>query len=411
MPSGSLSATLGADPPPDTPAEIAAALRDDPILVSTILGNGATAAIHRELHVKLDSAQYPVFVVLAPTPPDLDRLSADEDLASLIHAELGQDGVYFVHTSQGIGHLAVHGDVDPSVTNDETLVSLARYTALDQVRDEVLEQWGADARVATAAEAGVLLDVAARETIPDYGDTVLTEDEVAAYGAAQWHTIGYHYVPPPPAVSAGTVLAVALGVVVAVLAFRSLGRLRLPSLTGSSPARQAPPPADAELLAEARRELAELEEELEHPRSRWVDRDLLVVAQASRGHAHALVVDPATTPTDLDAVGALVLVRSGLHSLRAPSSDDRYTCCFVNPLHGRARHRADLPGGLGVPTCGPCRRDLQAGTPPDALMERRGEQERPYYAGDSIWAETGYGALVDDLSSALSSAPDGTVRR
>ena len=79
------------------------------------------------------------------------------------------------------------------------------------------------------------------------------------------------------------------------------------------------------------------------------------------------------------------------------STDEPYRCCFVNPTHGRGGHRADLPGGLSVPVCRPCQRDLAAGRRPDALLEPRRGEDRPYYAGDTVWARTGYGALTDEL--------------
>jgi hypothetical protein len=48
--------------------------------------------------------------------------------------------------------------------------------------------------------------------------------------------------------------------------------------------------------------------------------------------------------------------------------------------------------------CSKCERDLATGRVLDSLVEvRRLALDKPYYSGNSVWAETGYGTLVDDL--------------
>src|SRR3546814_14977209 len=94
----------------DTVDEIVAHLRKDPILVQEAMGDGYTTELTEALHDLEAKANYPVYVVYAVTPQGISRGSGDEELASLIHAAIGKDGVYVVHTSKGGSHVGVWGD-------------------------------------------------------------------------------------------------------------------------------------------------------------------------------------------------------------------------------------------------------------------------------------------------------------
>ncbi len=79
--------------------------------------------------------------------------------------------------------------------------------------------------------------------------------------------------------------------------------------------------------------------------------------------------------------------------------------CFFNPLHGDAAAKIDWrPIGsrrrLRVHACRACARAARAKETPDILMDRRDGRDVPYFEADpaqSVWAETGYGQLRDDL--------------
>lgn len=398
------------DPVPATVDEIVAALRDDPILVSEMMGNGATQEVRDALHVKLEAAQVPVYVVLTRTPIGLDGGAADEELTALVHAELG-DGIYLVHTSLGYGELTTYGDVDPTVDNDDTLVSLARYTAMDQVTAKVESTYGDDASVAPVAEAGVILDIAASATIPDYGESVLSEAQVAQYADLAWTSTGYRYDDgedvEPVSVGLGALTAVSVGLVVAAVAFRLLRA----ALAGDAPRRASPvaerreraKPAPAPTKAapppdprdDAQAALDTLNHDLESRAAGRATPERLRMAIETRDLARDLLTPDPADP--LDVVGALVLARTASQAIREPGAAP-YRCCFVNPTHGAGRYQADLPGGLAVSVCRPCERALESGQEPsDALSETRRGRDRPYYAGDTVWARTGFGTLTDEL--------------
>lgn len=104
----------------------------------------------------------------------------------------------------------------------------------------------------------------------------------------------------------------------------------------------------------------------------------------------------------LDVVGAVVLAEAAvdLAGGRAPRAR-----CFVHPLHsGRVTSTAlsVRPGGTWrLPLCRVCRDHEQhiVVTPDDvapqhpAFQPLRDADGRPYFHGDTVWAETGYGAL------------------
>lgn len=404
---------------PSTVAEITAALRQDPILVSQMLGNGATAQVLDALHAKLDLAQVPVYIVLTRTPVGLDGSSADEEIASLVHAKIGGEGIYYVHTSLGSGELVTYGDIDASVDNDDTLVSLARYTGLDQVDELITATYGDDARVAPATEAAIVLDVAANAAIPDYEQPVLTQAQLAGYSAPEWSTSTYYVDSDlePASVGLSALTGISVGLVVAAVAFRLVraamaGGSAWPTLTsrskrGEAALRPTPPakkrsadavaPADEEpdVRTRATAAVAALDDDLESRTAAAAAPERLRMAIESRDLARRLLAPQGAHP--LDVVGAMVLALTASRAIRE-QDESPYRCCFVNPLHGAGRNQADLPGGLSVSVCRPCERALETGVEPsDALTETRRGRTRPYYAGDSVWARTGFGTLSDEL--------------
>ncbi|MEO9325913.1 hypothetical protein ABFT23_20635 [Nocardioides sp. C4-1] len=365
--------------------------------MSTMMGNGATAEVVAALREKADAAQVPVFVVLTRTPPAFaGRSQVDEELVSLVHAELGLDGLYYVHTSLGAGHFEAYGDLDPSVDNDAALYSLARYTAADQVDAAIAAQWSTARVVAPTAEAGMVLDVAGLPPVPDYQEPVLPDEQVELYTGSAWTEAGFVYggrgdETEPLAPGLGALLGVTVALCAGVLAYRLLR-----TATGRGEERRERGAGAAAELERARalaaEALAELESDLDSDRAAGPGVDL-ELALGSRDAARDVLDDRRAGLLDL--VGAEVLARTGRSAL--DPGQTLYRCCFVDPRHGRGRHEAEVGGGLSVPVCRPCRRHLERHETPVALGD--GRRGRPYYEGDSVWARTGYGTLTDTLWS------------
>lgn len=389
----------------ETVDEIATQLRTDPVLVEDIMGNGHTAEVKQALDTKADEADVPVYVVLTETPRGLGSEHPDEELASLLHARLGEDGVYYVATSEGHGSLGIWGDLDPSEDDDATHFEAAKADALTQVREAIEQPESSEGEVmpAKVAEAAVTLELAADQPLPD-SDQVLTEDQVDLYTTQTWleHPVNVEKIEPP-GIATSTAIATAVGITVAVVVYRllrawaaprSTDRVARPQGTGS---REASQPSLTSVRARIDRSVALIDERLERSDFPTEHR---VLARNSRDTAVRL-----RNSTDtLDVVGALVLARSGAHALTSGGAE-RYRCCYINPLHGDAHDEADLGTGLSVPVCRGCRKALAARREPDALLEVRPmARDRPYYVGDTVWARTGFGTLEDDLWSAVEEA-------
>ncbi|WP_350280908.1 hypothetical protein [Kribbella sp. HUAS MG21] len=131
-----------------------------------------------------------------------------------------------------------------------------------------------------------------------------------------------------------------------------------------------------------------------------VDRDLYERAGLARSAAERFLDSERLT----DVVGALALSRSGLDDLRIATgrSQTRYRLCFFNPLHDEAVNDVGFrldSGQVSVPACRRCAADVRKGT--KKLDAVTGDNGKPYFLGDDVWAVTGYGALVEDLPTAI----------
>ncbi|MDN5892743.1 MAG: hypothetical protein L0H93_01855 [Nocardioides sp.] len=370
----------------ETIPEIVAQLRKDPVLVEDIMSNGHTAEVKKALDAKAAEAAVPVYVVLTRTPSSLRADNVDEELVSLLHARLDEDGVYFVATSEGQGQLGVWGDFDSASDIDATLFQDAQWQALSQIREAIEQPKHYDGRIdpANVAEAGVVLDIAADRSLDD-SVRPLTEQQVDFYNNQTWteHPVNFERVEPPD-VELAAIVATAVGLTMGVVAYRLL---RAWAAWRSGDRRPGP---DTSTTAA---------EDLERLRSR-VDSSLaLIDRRMKRIDVPLDRVDLARNSRDtalrlrdseeaLDVVGALVLARTGAHAISAKGAK-LYRCCYVNPLHGEGRHTAEIGAGLDVPACADCRDSLAAGRTPDALIEVRPlARDQPFYVGDSGWART-----------------------
>lgn len=114
----------------------------------------------------------------------------------------------------------------------------------------------------------------------------------------------------------------------------------------------------------------------------------------------------------IDLAGAMVLLRQAGREIAEVGSGQTkkagnrgrsklpQSLCTINPLHGEARSttRLDADGsGVRVPVCGSCQHDRQAGNRLQWIFDGN----KPYVEGDSIWAQTLFGAIGGDLVTAL----------
>ncbi|QIX25910.1 hypothetical protein ncot_04320 [Nocardioides sp. JQ2195] len=395
-----------------TVAEIVAHLDQDPVLVEEVMGNGHTEAIREALGAKAATSPVPVHVVLTKAPVGLTTDNTAEELLTLLHARSGEDGVWFVATAD-TGHtaLAVYGDIDPKVDNDETELSLAVSRAEDQVAAAIRSDC-ADCFSTPVIEAGLVLD-SVNAGLSGGRDDPLSPAQVDAYTASTWQgtqtRTGIHDDAEMPTPGLYAVVATMTALCVAVVAYRLLqavGGATHPPL-GSKDATSTRSPSRSSSSPVGRSTVRGPREELRHWQAKataetrtlagvlgsgdelddWQRRD---VASTCLDRA-----EPRIASDDfLEVLGALVLARTGMHALTREQG--QYRCCYVDPRHGFADTRSPLGGGVSVPVCRSCAKSLERGSGLEPLTEETLAGRRPYYEGSTVWAMSGFGSLGGD---------------
>ncbi|GAB3415070.1 hypothetical protein [Flindersiella endophytica] len=189
---------------------------------------------------------------------------------------------------------------------------------------------------------------------------------------------------------------------VSALVLRKVTPASFVRLSGRMPSRPATVFTEADLRQRANDLLNRLAHELSETNPAEVDRDLYERAGLARSEAERALDSSRLT----DVVGAITLARSGLDDLRvaAGRSHTRYQPCFFNPLHDQATKRVDFTldaGAVSVPACRRCDGDIRRGVRELDVVPSDTRPGGPYFRGDDQWAVTGYGALVEDLPTAL----------
>jgi hypothetical protein len=360
---------------PRTVDDLAASLRDDPILVDPTMGTGDADGVHDVLTDLAAQVDVPVYVVLAATPADL-RTTEDpaQQAAALLNADLG-DGLYVVHFTDGIGWVGGFGAAkDIDTTPGQRAATRAREIGPNEY-NQVTAALDAELVLRAAADPGrAISDDRLRELIDTpYAFVPTGARERTDQLARRWvYTI-----------------AAALAVLVAGLCLSAVGRAApMPSrrrTTTAPSSSRVLNPVDDETLIRAHRRFDGL-------------------AAADLASPHATAAQEALTAADLvassgdrlDAVGAWVLAQQAgreIDRIRRPARP-AYRPCVVNPEHGEASATVRLARtSIDAPACAAC-----AHTPGTFLTAPTWGRDRSYLTTSTVWARTGFGALVDDLA-------------
>lgn len=359
---------------PRTVDQLAETLRTDPVLVDPVLGTGDAAGVHDVLTDLADDVDVPVYVVLASLPPDL-RGAEDpaQQAAALLRTTLG-DGLYVVQFTDGISWVGGFGaaqglDVGPG------------QRAYNRARDLGPLDYN---QTTAALEAELVLRSAARPG-----------REVSDAQLRQWIDTPRAFVPTAARDRVDQVarrwvfaIAAALAVLIAGLTVIAVGT-KWPM--GARRARRDGAQTPETIVVD--------ESTLPRAQRRY---DKLSVADLASPHATAAsdalaAADlVAGTGDRLDAVGAWVLAKQADRELDRIHRSTRqpYRPCVVNPLHGEASATVPLSGSsIDAPACVSCSRERGA-----FLTASTWRGERPYLDTSTVWARTGFGALVDDLA-------------
>ena len=397
-----MSVTDPADALPTDPDldQLAAALREEPVLVSPLFGNGRTDQVREGLRALVDEADFPVYVVLVPTSAGSGE-SPQREVATLLHDRLG-DGVFLIGTDPKAFRLAIETYGPYPQWGGETSERL----------HDLADGQGTSAGVSNAGDAAQSLELLLEGTDFSRSDFDSYRTEAVWRETDAWSGAG-----DPPTTPYTTGVAVAVVVTTAAfLVLRNIARWRetapSPSTAafrgGRPPVRsggrvRADPAAPAALStpqavrAAAEEKLGQVARRLERAGRLPVDRRHL--ADGSYDVARTVLRRAGSGSSDLpDLVGALVLARIAGHAVEG--GDQPYRPCFIDPRHGRAREVRRIPHDpedVEVPVCSTC--GTSDRPQPLLLPVRRGLLTRPtpYYETDSVWARTGYGALVENL--------------
>lgn len=374
--------------PAPTVDEVAAALREDPVLVHATFGNGARDEVDAALTAKVAEAEeagVPVYVALVPGVPDLAAgdygTEAADDLAVRLADRVG-DGFFFVAVDPHSLYAAELGTGEWQDTRVEYVPN--------QSEDEQ-----------TVLAGGIAYGI---DQLADNGEdpaqylTGIWRDPEWQYDRDGSLSDGFLTTFVPTTALVAVTIAVTLVVRTALTWRESAPATTLPT-AGTRLRKEAPGTPvgnDATVEETLRSELAALQDLRAKRAHQRVDDAVRDRVDGSYDAARTLLESPGREGRrEPDLVGALVLTRVARAALDAPTGAV-YHPCFVNPLHGRATgSRAVDGGGTEVPVCRACAR----GGASDPYVVRRGLRSAPYYAGDDVWARTGYGALTDDLWS------------
>ncbi|MDO9378065.1 MAG: hypothetical protein Q7T56_04375 [Nocardioidaceae bacterium] len=390
-------------------------LRTDPVMVAQTMGSGDTAGAYRRLSALAaevrESTGTRVYVALVNAPDDAISDEPAKDLGVILPRRLG-DGVYVVATPEGLTSVTQRG-----TDLDDTLFSLGR----SQVGDAVLQDDRGLLPPVVEADAALrllrsddprLFEDAPRDDDQDEGYATLPAaqiDELRRLYAGSRDPASFDDsaadVVEPASTGTLTVWGTTTGFLVFLLVLftargwwpftRGLG----PALRRRGGTRERAVVDLVALRTELDDGLTTLARRIASAPRQPSDPDALERAVAAREAAEHLV----GTSDERDLVGAVTLVRTGLHDVATASRRRGRTprACFLHPLHGDAPATAPVEvdsATLDVPVCRACADDLAAGTRPDAYRPTRVGRDRPYYERDDVWAATGYGSLDADYA-------------
>ncbi|NEE02429.1 hypothetical protein [Phytoactinopolyspora halotolerans] len=367
-------------------------LRDDPILVQPSMGMGDSALAHDVLTEAASGAELPVYVVLAQMPEELaDGERPGEQVAVLLRDELG-DGVYHVEFLGESSYTGVWGAPDEYDFRDA-------YIALRNAEENGPGEYP---RASALFEAAVVAHAAASP------GQELPQSVVDDYASRPWAFIPESTTSMADAKATRWVatLATVIGVLIAGIIV-TLGVVRAKPLKTKAgvPARRSAHETVPEQMADrARKRLASARRRFEALPGTELTAD--------PGEKAARAIDAAErvldTGDELDAVGAYVLALIADREVDRVKRPERpaFRPCFINPLHGESHDTVRVGGSsIDAPVCSTCGRQQGA-----FLSVRKGIRGwAPYVETDTVWAWTGYGALVGDLADQV--LADRGVRR
>jgi hypothetical protein len=325
-----------------------------------------------------------------------------DELAVLLHRRMGEDGLYVVAVEHSVsGFAAGISDVDP------VAAGMVAYRA---TRDLEVELSPAGLAVAQLRLSPVVDDIVSRDSASAAIEVVLelmTQPVMTAASGVEFSSFTAQRELTTPTwqpsntdhsyLGIGVIVAVATAAVANVVFARvAARRAELNWATDITPVR--------ERLRAALATIDQWDPLTSGPDGGPVPTVAWTAADAARA------LRDATDPADI--MGAAILAEHAVRTARQLDPAPAPKPCFLNPLHGRHKTTAELPGDgttAHVPVCQRCAGALAAGRRPDTFRVRNRWRVVAYYRRLDVWSVSGYGALRDDVAElVLAGARAGT---
>jgi hypothetical protein len=362
-------AAVDAAPGDSRAAQLTRELRRDPVYVSPSLSRVVIRAQVARLRRQVAEMPFRTFVAIVPRFPDEPGGGVSSDLPAVLRDRLGRDGLYVI---QDDGY-----QLDAHAFGVRTRGEIRRVGSL--ALDAVPRRDGPVGRVRFALDH---LTTGRRAERSNRAERK-SEDRLPWLAMATGGALGF---------------LVPLGVVTVLpssrrrrAAQRELRSTMLRSAKAAGAARFDPTISEPSVAA-ARKKARDAVSRL----GRAIDSAPAPSEDALRSFeaaSHVLTWDDAR-PVDL--VGASVLARRGRQALEGAVPPP----CFFDPRHGdglRASHWRRGKQDVAIPACRTCAGALGRGATPISL----GDDGRPYWDRDTVWAQTGFGAIDERVADAV----------
>lgn len=370
--------------------QVAKALQTDPVYIEESLAGSLNPALMDKAEATMGNVDYDVYVIA------VDQDFLDSDLLEQIKVFNGGEGVYVMINGGSALTVDQHFEDQHelqmqvmeqlSIARDEWNVGTPSTTKLNTLLDLY-----ADPQTKTEEEAGTAQEASGSEvqTVDDSGSFApmflgIAVLVLAIVIAGIWFTRSWRQRSTKKRLQKKYQLPDRLLERVDSLQRRSLRETIN---------------ADTTQIAD---EIDRLQtQNLDAPDSEKVERSLDAYQIARR------IVDDEDSER-IDLAGAMVLLRQAGREIaevgagRTKKAGTRgrsklpQSLCTINPLHGEAQSttRLDADGtGVRVPVCRSCQNDRQAANQLQWIFDG----DRPYVEGDSVWAQTLFGAIGSDL--------------
>jgi hypothetical protein len=347
---------------------VADRLSRDPVFVSPSLTRVAPPAAVAALRKRVAAMPFPTYVAIVPLfteEPDAQSLS---EMLPILRDRVGRNGLYLVADGTGYGL-----DVG----------AFGVRTAGDSGRASLVASDGVPRGEGPLAEVDVALRYLATGEVPDHSEDAAR----AGRDRLPWITMG---------IATALGFLVPVGLVLAGPRARTRRRALRDARRAARQAVPTGPLLDEPERAAARGDALDAVAGL----ARAIAEDPAPADRALRAYEAASHVLGRREPSAADLVGAATLARAGRAWLRDPA----WRPCFFDPRHGhgdRATRWRRAGQEITIPTCAACAEALRHRAEPQVL----GDDGRPYYERDTVWARTGFGALDDEVAEIVLAGP------